>query len=181
MSFQPEGIDKIEDLHGKDDFACGNCLKSYKRKTAYEKHITTKSCKKKKIAIVPSDTIEKPSDDVPPRVLENIVDNENPSEPLDEQVKVASIEQIDEKENPPENFDDKSEDEDLEQHSSSDTFDDSTESSSSDDEEEGSVSNTVLLDPFKDIPRNEITEMIISNIQLRAIEKAYLDMDLYRN
>ena len=112
MSFQPEGIDKIEDLHGKDDFACGNCLKSYKRKTAYEKHITTKSCKKKKIAIVPSDTTEKPSDDVPPRVLENIVDNENPSEPLDEQVDVASIEQIDEKENPPENLDDKSEDED---------------------------------------------------------------------
>merc|ERR1711981_1243366 len=160
VRFQPEGIDKIEDLHGKDDLACGNCLKSYKRKTAYEKHITTKSCKKKKIAIVPSDTIEKPSDDVPPRVLEKIVHNENPSEPLDEQVDVASIEQIDEKENPP---DDESEDEDLEQHSSSDTFDDSTESSSSDDEEdeeEGSVSNTVLLDPFKDIPRNEITEMI---------------------
>merc|ERR1711981_321387 len=151
VRFQPEGIDKIEDLHGKDDLACGNCLKSYKRKTAYEKHITTKSCKKKKIAIVPSDTIEKPSDDVPPRVLEKIVDKENPP-------------------------DDESEDEDLEQHSSSDTFDDSTESSSSDDEEEGSVSNTVLLDPFKDIPRNEITEMIISNIQLRAIEKAYLDM-----
>ena len=175
MSFQPEGIDKIENLHGKVDFACGNCPKTYKRKTAYEKHINTKSCKKKKIAIVPSDTIEKPSDDVPPRVLEEIVDNENPSEHLDEQVDVASIEQIDE------NLDDKSEDEDLEQHSSSDTFDDSTESSSSDDEEEGSVSNTVLLDPFKDIPRNEITEMIISNIQLRAIEKAYLDMDLYRN
>ena len=171
VSFQPEGIDKIENLHGKVDFACGNCPKTYKRKTAYEKHITAKSCKKKKIAIVPSDAKEKPSDDVPPQVLEKIVDNENPSEPLDEQVDVASIEQKD----------DKSEEEDLEQHSSSDTFDDSTESSSSDDEEEGSVSNTVLLDPFKDIPRNEITEMIISNIQLRAIEKAYLDMDLYRN
>ena len=52
MSFQPEGIDKIENLHGKVDFACENCPKTYKRKTAYEKHINTKSCKKKKIAIV---------------------------------------------------------------------------------------------------------------------------------
>ena len=52
MSFQPEGIDKIENLHGKVDFACENCPKTYKRKTAYEKHIITKSCKKKKIAIV---------------------------------------------------------------------------------------------------------------------------------
>ena len=73
---------------------------------------------------------------------------------------------------------DQSEDEDLEH--SSDNFDDPGSSSDdqSDDEEEGSVSNTV--DPFADIPRNAITEMIISNIQLRAIEKAYLDLDLYK-
>ena len=40
MNFQPEGIDKIENLKEDDEFACG------KQKIA-------KSCKKKKIAIVP--------------------------------------------------------------------------------------------------------------------------------
>ena len=45
MNFQPEGIDKIENLNEDDEFACG------KQKIA-------KSCKKKKIIIVPFDTKE---------------------------------------------------------------------------------------------------------------------------
>ena len=45
MNFQPEGIDKIENLNEDDEFACG------KQKIA-------KSCKKKKIVIVAFDTKE---------------------------------------------------------------------------------------------------------------------------
>ena len=195
MSFQSEGVDTIENLNEamaflpKDDLECGNCLKNYKRKSAYEKHITARSCKKKKIATVPSDTsceqavneksnieIDEPGD-VPP-VLKQFVKNENLPESLDEPGDVPPLLEHVDTENPPEPSDDQAEDEDLEH--SSDNFDDPTESSSDDEEEEGSVSNTVLHS-FSEIPRNEITEMIISNIQLRAIEKAYLDMDLYRN
>ena len=55
VRFQPEGVDMIENLNEKDDLKCGNCLKNYKRKSAYEKHITAKFCKKPKITTVPSD------------------------------------------------------------------------------------------------------------------------------
>ena len=195
MSFQAEGVDTIENFNEKDDLECGNCLKNYKRKSAYEKHITAKSCKKKKITTVPSDTSRRQTTkeqsnneiDEPGNVssvLEQFAENENPPEPLDDQSRDKDpgdvphvLEEFVENENP---LSDQSEDEDLEH--SSDNFDDPGSSSSddqSDDEEEGSVSNTV--DPFADIPRNAITEMIISNIQLRAIEKAYLDLDLYKN
>ena len=44
VSFQPEGVDTIENLYEKDDFECGQCLKKYKRKANFEKHITTGDC-----------------------------------------------------------------------------------------------------------------------------------------
>ena len=44
VSFQPEGVDTIENLYEKDDFECGQCLKKYKRNANFEKHITTGDC-----------------------------------------------------------------------------------------------------------------------------------------
>ena len=45
VSFQPEGVETIENLNEKDDFECGNCLKKYKRKGYFEKHITADNCR----------------------------------------------------------------------------------------------------------------------------------------
>ena len=66
MSFQPEGVDTIENLNGMD-LECGNCLKKYKQKSAYHKHITA-GCRQATKVEKSNNEIDEP-DDVPPSVL----------------------------------------------------------------------------------------------------------------
>ena len=66
MSFQPEGVDTIENLNGMD-FECGNCLKKYKQKSSYHKHITA-GCRQATKVEKSNNEIDDPKD-VPEPVL----------------------------------------------------------------------------------------------------------------